>query len=395
MNNKESQSADQPLNNDTAKEKEERYTYGEEATGAEAAETAVSSDHDGDKEAGRIAEAETAASTAAAYSAPAEHRVEDAAAKKSGPIGWIVLSALLAAALIVVLVVNPFGGGSGSAVATVNGENITKDELYDLLVDANGEAALDNLITETLVQQEADAASISITDQDVTDEIAIIKMDFANDEEFNSVLIQNGLTEEDLRDQMRVSAMVRKVLESKTEVTDEEMQTYFDENKAKLGEAPEQVRASHILVATKEEADAILAELKGGADFAETAKAKSTDGSAASGGDLGFFSKEDMVEPFSEAAFALEVDAISEVVQSEFGYHIIKKTDYKAATTANFEEKKELIRLKLTSDETNQLASAWIQEIRDKAKITNTLTDAKEEEAAASEAPAAETTTTE
>lgn len=390
MNNKESKSADQPIEGETAKEKEERYTYEEETAGADTAETTVPSDNDDDgKEASHIAAAETAASTAAAYSATAEDREPAVAAKKGGPIGWIILSALLAAALIIVLVVSPFGGGGNSAVASVNGENITKDELYDILVDANGEAALDNLITERLVQQEADAASISITDQDVTDEIEIIKMDFANEEEFNSVLAQNGLTLDDLRKQMRVSAMVRKVLESKTEVTDEEVQTYFDENKAKLGETPEQVRASHILVATKEEADAILAELKAGADFAETAKAKSTDGSAANGGDLGFFSKEDMVEPFSKAAFALEVDAISEVVQSEFGYHIIKKTDHKAASTANLDEKKELIRLKLTSDETNQLASAWIEELRGKAKITNTLTETKEDEAAASEAPAA------
>ncbi|MEK3883455.1 peptidylprolyl isomerase [Paenibacillus sp. PL2-23] len=385
MNNKESQSTGQQTEGEAAQEKqEERYTYGEETTGAEPAEAAVTSEsNDEGKEASRLAASETAAASAAAYSAADNNESGAGAPGKKGPIGWIVLSALLAAALIIVLVMNPLGGGGNGAVATVNGENITQDELYELLVDANGEAALDNLITEKLVQQEADAASISITDQDVTDEIDIIKLQFPSEEDFNNQLMQYGMTVDDLRDQVRISAMLRKVLEPKTEVTDEEIQTYFDQNKSSLGEAPEQVRASHILVETKEEADAILAELKAGADFAETAQAKSTDGSAAGGGDLGFFAKTDMVEPFANAAFALEIDQISDVVQSDFGYHIIKKTDYKEASTANFDEKKELIRLKLTSDETNQLANAWLEEIRGKAKITNTLTETTEAEATA------------
>lgn len=373
MNNKESQSNDTPIDNETAKEENKVQ---ENETKVENEEIAVETDKP--EETGDVdrAAAETAVAAAAPYSsaAGAAPRLEAAAPAKKSSTGWVVLSAVLAIALIVVLIKPPFGGGEGSGtIATVNGANIQKQELYDLLVKVNGEAALDNLILEKLVQQEADAASVKFTEQDITDEINVIKIDFPSEEDFNNVLLQNNLTMEDLREDMRLSAMIRKVLEPKTTVTDEDVKAYFDANLAKFGEHGEQVRASHILVKTKEEADAILADLKGGADFAETAKAKSTDGSAAQGGDLGFFTKEEMVEPFANAAFALEKDAISDLVQSEFGYHIIKKTDYREAAKANFDEHKDLIRTKLVIDEVRTLSSAWITEIREKAKITNNL----------------------
>ncbi|RJE84300.1 peptidylprolyl isomerase [Paenibacillus sp. 1011MAR3C5] len=373
MNNKESQSNDTPIDNETAKEENKVQ---ENDTNGETQENAVETDKPEGATDSERAVAETAVAAAAPYSAAAgvSPRPEAAAPAKKSATGWIVLSAVLAIALIVVLIKPPFGGGGNETVATVNGANISQQELYDLLVKVNGEPALDNLILEKLVKQEADAASVKFTDQDITDEINVIKIDFPSEDDFNNVLLQNNLTMEDLREDMRLSAMIRKVLEPKTTVTDEDVKAYFDANLAKFGEHGEQVRASHILVETKEEADAILAELKGGADFAETAKAKSGDGSAANGGDLGFFSKEDMVEPFSKAAFALETGAVSEVVQSDFGFHIIKKTDYREAAKANFDENKDLIRTKLVADEVRTLSSAWITEIREKAKITNNLT---------------------
>ncbi|RJX40080.1 peptidylprolyl isomerase [Paenibacillus pinisoli] len=373
MNNKESQSNDTPIDNETAKEENKVQ---ESETKIESEVNTVETDKPEETSDADRAAAETAVAAAAPYSsaAGAAPRLEAAAPAKKSSTGWVVLSAVLAIALIVVLIKPPFGGGEGSeTIATVNGANIKKQELYDLLLKVNGEPALDNLILEKLVQQEADAASVKFSEQDITDEINVIKIDFPSEEDFNNVLLQNNLTMEDLREDMRLSALIRKVLEPKTTVTDEDVKAYFDANLAKFGEHGEQVRASHILVKTKEEADAILAELKGGADFAETAKAKSTDGSAANGGDLGFFTKEEMVEPFANAAFALEKDATSDVVQSEFGYHIIKKTDYREAAKANFDENKDLIRTKLVIDEVRTLSSAWISEIREKAKITNNL----------------------
>lgn len=379
MNNKESQqSNDKPQNNDTAKD--ESYTYENEhnENTAAANDEAVSAKEQDDSL--QSAEQETAATAAAPFGAAAgvvPASADAPASGKKGGAGWIILSGILVVTLIVVLIKPPFGGSGKEAVATVNGSSITQDELYDTLVKANGEAALNSLIDMKLVQQEADAASITIIEDDLTDELNAIKLNFPTEQAFNDALAQNGFTEEALRENIRMSAMLRKVLESKTNVTDEAVKTYFDENQATLGGTTDQVRASHILVKTKEEADAIIADLKAGADFAETAKAKSTDGSAAQGGDLDFFGKGQMIPEFEEAAFALEIGEISEVVPSQYGFHIIKKTDFKAGTPANFEEKKEIIRVKLISTEVNTLAGPWIEELRAKAKITNTLTPEK------------------
>ena len=110
-------------------------------------------------------------------------------------------------------------------------------------------------------------------------------------------------------------------------------QKYYDSHKSEFTE--EQVRASHILVKTKPEAEAILTELKNGGDFAAIAKAKSIDTtSGVNGGDLGYFNKTAMVAPFAEAAFATPVGQLSAIVQSDFGFHIIKVVDKKTVTTS-------------------------------------------------------------
>ena len=376
MNNNESQS--DPKDKDTAKE--EHYTYDNTpnenklSQSEEDARAAFAADRD-----------EPAAEDAPEVPAilASEPPTPASPGSKRGSAGWIILSAILAIALVIVLIKPPFGGMK-EAVATVNGTTITKDKLYNILVDANGAAALDNLITEELVQQEADAASITITDDDVTDEVDAIKLNFPTDDDFQAALTQNGYTIDSLRENLRLSAMIRKVLEPQTKVTDEDVQKYYDDNKAKFS-TPAQVRASHILVATKEEADAIEADLKAGGDFAAIAKEKSTDtASATNGGDLGFFGHDDMVPEFADAAFAMKVGDISDPVKSDYGYHIIKKTDEKAAVEPTFEEKKDAIKVLLVGNATRDLSTEWLQGLKDKAKITNKLTD-EDKDAAATE----------
>jgi peptidyl-prolyl cis-trans isomerase C len=102
----------------------------------------------------------------------------------------------------------------------------------------------------------------------------------------------------------------------------------------------QEVRARHILVPTEEEAKAILAELKKGADFATLAKEKSKDPGAAEGGDLGFFSKEQMVPEFAEVAFKLDKGQISDPVKTQFGWHIIQVEDKRTKATPTFEQVK-------------------------------------------------------
>lgn len=314
---------------------------------------------------------------------------------KSGK-GWMIASIVLAAALIIVLIKPPFQKSDDkTAVATVNGTDITKAQLYDKLVEAGGESTLQNLITTTLVDQEAKKANITVTDDDINAEIEDLKTQFGGEDALNSALAQSSMTLDDLKKQMPLQVEIRKILEPKAEVTDEEISAYYEENKATLNDV-EQVRASHILVATKEEADTIVQQLKDGADFAALAKEKSTDtASKESGGDLDFFTREDMVAEFTDAAFKLKVGETSGAVKSDFGYHIIKVTDRKEAKEYTLAEKKEEITKTLKSQKVSEMSSTWLSDLTANAKITNSLTDAKEAEASASpetsatEAPAA------
>jgi peptidyl-prolyl cis-trans isomerase C len=125
----------------------------------------------------------------------------------------------------------------------------------------------------------------------------------------------------------------------KTAATDEAMHKVYDEAVKQMG-SEEEVHARHILVATEDEAKAIEAELKKGADFATLAKEKSKDPGAADGGDLGYFTKDQMVPEFAEVAFKLDKGQISEPVHTQFGWHIIKVEDKRIKPTPTFDQVK-------------------------------------------------------
>ncbi|MBY9082254.1 peptidylprolyl isomerase [Paenibacillus sp. HN-1] len=318
---------------------------------------------------------------------------EPPAGVPAGPRGsksWMIASIVLAIALIVVLIKPPFQkSDSDTPVATVNGKDITKEELYDKLIKAGGESTLQSMITQELVDQEADKNKVTVTDADIQAEIKDLQEQFGGESGLESALSQSGMTMDDLKEQMPLQVKIRKLLEPKVTITDDDIKKYYDENKASLG-SEEEVRASHILVATKEEADAIEKQLKDGADFATLAKEKSSDtGSKDKGGDLGFFKKADMVAEFSDTAFKMKVGETSEPVKTEYGYHIIKVTDHKDAVTPTLENSKDKIRETLVTQKISEMSSTWMQTLTSGAKITNTLTDAKKAEASASPASSA------
>ncbi|WP_099867954.1 peptidylprolyl isomerase [Pararhizobium haloflavum] len=127
-------------------------------------------------------------------------------------------------------------------------------------------------------------------------------------------------------------------------ISDEDVRARYDQEVEATPPA-EEVNARHILVETEEEATALIEELDGGADFAELAEENSTDGSAANGGDLGYFQRGQMVGPFEEAAFALEPGSYTEEpVQSQFGWHVIKVEDRREAEPPAFEQVTEQVR---------------------------------------------------
>ncbi len=273
------------------------------------------------------------------------------------------------------------GNVGEEAVATVDDEKITANEVYQLMLDQVGSQAVEQLILERLLDKEAAKQNVALTDADYDAEINKIKEARSwDDTTFNQQLESAGLTLDELKKQMKPQLQLTKLVEPQIQVTDEELQTYYDENKTQY-ETPEQVKASHILVENKAEAEELLAQIKGGADFAELAKEHSKDpGSAAQGGDLGFFGKGQMVAPFEEAAFALEIGEVSDIVESTHGFHIIKLVEKKAATTATFEEKKEEIRETVFQQKLGERTSAYVEELRSAAKIENSL--ATEETAA-------------
>lgn len=287
---------------------------------------------------------------------------------------WMIASIALFIILIVYIIVNPPGKSTEeTTVAKVNGVAISKTQLYDALVAAGGSQTLETIIAEEIVNQESKKAGITVTEEDLNNEMDTIKKSFSSEDEFTQTLAYYGMTMDKLKEDMHTQVQLRKLLEPQVTVSDEDVKTYYDTNKDSFA-TPEQVKASHILVATKEEADTILADLKNGADFATVAKEKSTDTlSAQQGGDLDFFPKGVMDEAFETAAFSLTVGSLSEVVESSHGFHVIKSTDHKDAATPTLEEKKDEIHQLLVTQKISEMSNTWLQEKKDAATVETFL----------------------
>ena len=152
--------------------------------------------------------------------------------------------------------------------------------------------------------------------------------------------------------------------EAKTAVTETAMRKVYDEAVGQMSKEPE-VRARHILVETEDEAKAVLAELKKGADFAELAKSRSKDPGSADGGDLGYFTKDQMVPEFSEVAFKLDKGQLSDPVKSQFGWHVIKVEDKRAKQPPAFDEVKDQAKQAVIRDK----YFALVKSLRAAAKV--------------------------
>ncbi|MEJ0074207.1 MAG: peptidylprolyl isomerase [Alphaproteobacteria bacterium] len=152
--------------------------------------------------------------------------------------------------------------------------------------------------------------------------------------------------------------------EAKAAVTDAELHKVYDEAVGQMNAEPE-VRARHILVETEDEAKAVLAELKKGADFAELAKTKSKDPGSADGGDLGYFTKDQMVPEFSEVAFKLDKGQLSDPVKSQFGWHVIKVEDKRNRQPPEFDKVKD----QLENFVVRRQQSALITKLRAEGKV--------------------------
>jgi peptidyl-prolyl cis-trans isomerase C len=251
------------------------------------------------------------------------------------------------------------------------------------------EDALEQLIRRQLLDERIEQANITITDEDVMNQIhEIASAQQMSLEQFKSTMEQYGRNFEEVKKDVRKMLSRNKFMEAqwagKIDVTEEDAKTYYDENKKQF-DVPEQIRASHILIQyeldapnvdpneakakAKAEAQKLLEQIKNGADFAELAKAHSDCPSAPTGGDLEFFPKGKTPPQFEKAAFALEVGQFSDVVETEYGCHIIKVTDHKDPSVISYEQAKDDIIKRLTEKKQLEFAEKYINSLKTQAKI--------------------------
>jgi Parvulin-like peptidyl-prolyl isomerase len=288
----------------------------------------------------------------------------------AGTLGWKISTAVLAVLLIVSLLLHVFGSraGSAEAVATVNGVKITKDELFDEMAAYGGSSVLDDLIRQEVIRQAVEEAGKTASDEEVQARMEKFAEPYGSMDAFLAEIAYYGYSEEMLREQVATQIKIEKIIGADVAVTDEEIAAYFEENKDSFDQ-PETVRASHILVETREEAESLLKQLEAGADFAELAAEHTLDEmTKESGGDIGDFARGEMEEGFEETAFGLEIGETA-IAETSYGFHVVRVTDKSAAQEATLDSAREEIVDYLTQSKLADLVDGWIADREAEADI--------------------------
>jgi foldase protein PrsA len=285
----------------------------------------------------------------------------------------ITLWSVLGGVVVIGTMLAVFGFSKEEVVAKVGSKSISKEDLYTTLVDQYGEAALDTLIAEKIVELESKEKEITVKKSEMEEELQTIQDSYGDEEAFIEALASSGASLDSVKENIKTYLLTEKLLQDRISISDDQVKEYFEENKDSFAQE-EQVEASHILVEDEETAKEVKDKLDNGGDFAELAKEYSTDTSnAESGGELGFFAKGEMVTEFDEKAFAMKKGEISEPVKTEFGYHIIKVTDKKEAKEAVLDEHKEEVKDLLFDQALQTEYGTWLEEQKEEYKIENLL----------------------
>lgn len=252
-----------------------------------------------------------------------------------------------------------------------------KQKEFDLQIAAQ-------LISAELLYQAGQKLEIKDLDKQLDDKMSQAKTKFPSIQEFENAIKALKMDEKDLREYTRrdlvISNFVEKSVAPTAAITTEESKAFYEQNLDKFNRG-EAIRASHILIGTtpassddekkkaRKLADKLRKDLSGGADFSLLAKENSTCPSSQQGGDLGFFGKGQMVPAFEKTAFALKQGDISDVIETQFGFHIIKLTDKKGAEVVAFKDAKPRIEDFLKGQKISAAVKESVTELGKKATI--------------------------
>ncbi len=263
------------------------------------------------------------------------------------------------------------------------GQEISSTQLEDI-----GNKILENLIDLELLFQESHNNGIKIEKEKIDSEMKSLKQKLPNNDEFEKLLTELKLSESALKLKIQKGLAIQELVETritqKIKISDKESKVFYDTN-PNFFKQPERVKASHILIKvapdaeeiTKSEAKQKLRQiqqkLNKGEEFAALAKEFSEGPSKTNGGDLGYFQRGQMVKSFEDVAFALKPEKVSDIVETQFGYHLIKVIDKKPETKIPYEDVKDNLVQHLKQEKTKQEVKMYIQTLREKAKIEKSL----------------------
>jgi peptidyl-prolyl cis-trans isomerase C len=259
------------------------------------------------------------------------------------------------------------------------GQEISDERLAEIKTDV-----LETMINEELLFQESRNKGITVDHEAVATDLKRIKKGFVTDADFKKYIAESGLTEAELQSDIERGNVINKLIDEQITalivIPDQEIKTFYDTHPDSFKKS-EQVRASHILIKVDSQAEpSVKAEkkaklkniqkrLKAGEEFAVLAREFSECPSKTNGGDLGYFGRGKMVKPFEDVAFKLKKGEVSDIVETRFGYHLIKVTDKRPASVLEYEDVKDKIGQYLKQEKTATQLKSYIEALRKKAVI--------------------------
>jgi peptidyl-prolyl cis-trans isomerase C len=286
-----------------------------------------------------------------------------------------------------------------AVVAKVNGEDIPRAEFETTVQNVERRAGrpvppeqrdqvyrgvLDELIAMRLLKQEVTRRQVTATDAEMAEALKQMRGQFPTEAAFKQALTAQRMTVEQLREETRTQVLVSKMLQqevgSQIDVKPADISGFYEKNPDKF-QQPEAVHASHVLItvaegaapavkaAARAKAEDVLKQARAGVDFARLARTYSDDGSKQRGGDLGFFPKGQMVPAFEAAAFALAPNQISDIVESPFGFHVIKVIEKRPAQSVPFAQVAPRIEQYLRQEQQQEKTKAFVDQLRAKGRV--------------------------